>query len=74
MSPFNSHSIEYTLNEIYIVTKQVQKNEIVFLLGVMKQVDEAITKEEEKKKKESLKKELKTVNDKIRYLIINIFK
>lgn len=52
----------------------MQKYEIVFLLGVMRQVDEAITKEEEKKKKESLKKELKTVNDKIRYLIINICK
>ena len=35
--------------------------------GVMKQVDDAITKEEEKKKKESLKKELKKVIDDIRY-------
>ncbi|KAH3872046.1 hypothetical protein DPMN_035259 [Dreissena polymorpha] len=34
--------------------------------GVMQQVDEAINKEEEKKKKESLKNDLKKVNDDIR--------
>ncbi|XP_045212633.2 DNA excision repair protein ERCC-6-like [Mercenaria mercenaria] len=43
-------------------------NQEDFEEGVMKQVDDAITKEEEKRKKESLKKDLKIVNDDIRSL------
>lgn len=41
-------------------------------LGLMQQVDDAISKEEEKKKKEALKKELKKINDDMRYFFPTI--